>query len=127
MTPGTEYNFEIESVSHGIHSDPMTGVVTTLPDAVEDLRVVDQDFTYVALDWSHSSEETEPQNRTGSPVITPDRTEALYVVSYSPYSKDSWPESPFITKDSMAAVEGMGQQKSNLSNRKHWIGYFLIS
>lgn len=107
MTPGTEYNFEIESVSHGIHSDPMTGVVTTLPDAVEDLRVVDQDFTYVALDWSHSSEETEPQNRTGSPVISPDRTEALYVVSYSPYSKDSWPESPFITKDSMAAVEGL--------------------
>lgn len=90
LDPGTEYNFEIETVSNGLHSDPMVGSLTTEPDRVTDLEVLNNDFTSASIGWNH-----------------PNHEDALYVVEYSPSSQDSWPESPFLTKDSIAAVDGL--------------------
>ena len=33
--------------------------------------------------------------------------EALFVVAYNPSSANSWPESPFLTRDPQAAVDGL--------------------
>lgn len=55
MDPGTEYNFEIETISNGVHSDPMVSKVITTPDQVEDLKVVDKDFTSASFAWEHNT------------------------------------------------------------------------
>lgn len=55
MEPGTEYNFEIETISNGIHSDPMLSTVITTPDEIEDLKIVDKDFTSASFAWEHNS------------------------------------------------------------------------
>ena len=55
MDPGTEYNFEIETISNGIHSDPMVSTLITTPDEVEDLKIVDKDFTSASFAWEHNS------------------------------------------------------------------------
>ena len=55
MDPGTEYNFEIETISNGVHSDPMVSKVITTPDEVEELKVVDKDFTSASFAWEHST------------------------------------------------------------------------
>jgi len=82
LDPGTEYNFEIETVSNGLHSDPMTATLTTEPDRVLDLEVLNNDFTSASIGWNH-----------------PEHEDALYVVEYSPSSQDAWPVSPFLTKE----------------------------
>ena len=53
LDPGTEYNFEIETISNGVHSDPMVGQVITRPDEVENLEIVDKDFTAASFKWDH--------------------------------------------------------------------------
>lgn len=90
LDPGTEYNFEIETISNGVHSDPMVGQVITRPDEIENLKIVDKDFTAASFKWDH--------DETG---------EALFVVAYNPSSANSWPESPFLTRDPQAAVDGL--------------------
>jgi hypothetical protein len=101
LDPGIEYNFEIETISNGIHSDPMKGTVVTEPPKVNNLEVVDTDFTSAAFQWDHPS--------TG---------DALFVVSYNPSSSNSWPESPFLTRDPQAAVDGLVPGKTYTFNVK---------
>lgn len=91
MEPGTEYNFEIETVSNGLHSDPQVTTVSTEPDRVSDLEVLSTDFTSASIGWKH------PQAGNS----------ALFKVEYSPSSQDSWPDSPFVTQDQVAAVDGL--------------------
>ena len=55
LDPGIEYNFEIETISNGIHSDPMVGKVVTEPPKVSNLEIVDTDFTSAAFQWDHPS------------------------------------------------------------------------
>ena len=91
LDPGTEYNFEIETISNGLHSEEiLNGTVTTEPDRVTDLQVLNTDFTSASIGWQH-----------------PDHENALYVIEYNPSNHNSWPESPFLTKDSLAAVDGL--------------------
>lgn len=91
LDPGTEYNFEIETVSNGIHSDEvLNATVSTAPEPVTDLEVLSSDFTSASISWDHPTKEG-----------------ALYVIEYNPSSHDAWPESPFVTKDTVAAVDGL--------------------
>lgn len=107
MDPGTEYNFEIETISNGIHSDPMVSTLITTPDEIEDLKIVDKDFTSASFAWEHNS--LNNTRNTDGLVDEGDELsgDALFVVSYNPTTPNSWPESPFLTREPFAAVDGL--------------------
>jgi len=91
LDPGTEYNFEIETISNGLHSEgAVYDPIATPPLPIEDLIVIDKDFTSVSFGWDH-----------------PNAENVKFVVDYSPNSRESWPLGPFIITDTLAAVEGL--------------------
>ena len=51
-------------------------------------------------------------------IITYYIGDALFVVSYNPSSSNSWPESPFLTRDPQAAVDGLVPGKTYTFNVK---------
>ncbi|CAG5105137.1 Oidioi.mRNA.OKI2018_I69.chr1.g1866.t2.cds [Oikopleura dioica] len=100
LDPGTEYNFEIETISNGLHSDSKSfDPIATPPLGIEDLTVIDKDFTSVSIGWNHP----KPDN-------------VKYVVDYSPNSRNSWPVGPFITTDTLAAVDGLEPGRTYVFN-----------
>ncbi|CBY31275.1 unnamed protein product [Oikopleura dioica] len=91
LAPGTEYNFEIETISNGLHSEgAIYDPIATPPQAIDDLVVIEKDFTSVSIGWTH-----------------PNAEKVKFVVDYSPNSRKSWPLGPFIITDTLAAVDGL--------------------